>query len=141
MIVSIALAAAPLATAPAEQPVWPADAMVLVVAGWCAPCHAEIARIDEVARAAGGRRVVVVGLDATAGTQALLARLPAGRRWEPSPVQRRRLREAVYAASAGLPYAVVTDADGRVCAEAMRALDADHARALVRSCARPQAAP
>lgn len=120
--------------APAVEPPWPSDAVVLVIAGWCAPCHREVTQLDAIAAAAGGRRVQVIGIDQSPGTRALLARVPAARRWLPSPAERSALREAVYAASAGLPYAVATDRRGRVCADARLGLDAARTRALVAQC-------
>lgn len=125
--------------APPVDPPWPPDAVVLVIAGWCAPCHREVAQIDDIAAAAGGRQVQVIGIDQSPGTRALLARVPAARRWLPSPVERNVLRDAVYAASAGLPYAVATDRRGRVCADARLGLDAARTRALVAQCPSPAA--
>lgn len=127
--------------APAASSPWPPNAVVLVVAGWCAPCHGEVQRLDAIADAAGGRQVRVVGLDLTAGTRALLARVSRARRWDPSPAERGALRDAVYARSAGLPYAVATDAAGQACADLTRGLDAARTRELVARCDRRPSSP
>lgn len=125
-----------LAAVTGAEPLWPANAVVLVVAGWCASCHEELTRLDAIVPAADGRRVLVVGLDNSPGTQAMLHRVPPAMRWQPGPSGRSALRNAVYTASAGLPYAVATDPHGRVCADLTLPLDPARTRALTMRCGR-----
>ena len=131
-------AALALAGSAAEAPTsFPANAVLLFVADWCAPCHGEVARLDEIAGAARPRRVLVIGMDAGASRGRLAASVPDPHRWRPDPEALRRLRAAVSAASAGLPYSVATDARGRACADSWLSLTAARTRALVAACGAP----
>lgn len=124
------LAAAPAAGMPAAPP----HAVVLVVAGWCAPCRAELARRAEIEAAAAPRTLRIVALDDTASTRAMLAGLPPSAMWRLTPADRVRLADSVYARSAGLPYAFATDPRGQRCADLAGGLDAPRTRALVARC-------
>lgn len=112
----------------------PPDTLLLFVAGWCAPCHAELARIDAIVTAAGNARVKVIPLDDTARTQAMLDRVPDQIVWRPDPIALAKLRERVFGDNAGLPYSVLTDASGRVCARSKRSLDAGRVAEMVDRC-------
>lgn len=121
------------AASPAAQDA-PPDTLLLFVAGWCAPCHAELAQIDAIVAAAGDARVRVVPLDDTARTQAMLDRVPDQVVWRPDPAALAKLRERVFGDNAGLPYSVLTDASGRVCARSKRSLDAVRVREMADRC-------
>lgn len=119
----------------AAAPIAPPRALVLVVAGWCAPCRGELARLAELAAAAQPLTLRVVALDDARSTRELMATVPAPIAWRLSPADRARLADAVYARSAGLPYAFATDASGSRCADTAGGLDAAKTRALVARCA------
>lgn len=119
----------------AAAPVAPPRAVVLVIAGWCAPCREELAHRAELAVAAAPRVVRVVGIDDSRSTRAMLAALPRWAVWHLDPAERARLAEAVFARSPGLPYAFATDAQGARCADVAGELNAAHTRALVARCA------
>lgn len=125
-----------LALAAAAGPAAPPASVVLVVAGWCAPCRGELARLGEIAAAAAPRTVRVAALDDARSTRAMLGGLPAGVEWRLAPAERRRFAEAVTGRSAGLPYAFATDARGERCAELAGGLDSSRTRALVARCPR-----
>lgn len=122
----VAAADAPLALPPA--------AVVLVVAGWCAPCRGELARRAELEAAAAPRMLRVVALDDARSTREMIAALPSAAVWRLSPADRIRLADLVYARSAGLPYAFATDARGQRCADLAGGLDPARTRALVARC-------
>lgn len=119
----------------ASAPTAPPSAVVLVVAGWCAPCHQEIAHREAIAVAAQPRVVRIVAIDDAASTRAMLASLPGWAVWKLTTSERLRLADAVFARSPGLPYAFATDAAGRRCADVAGELDPAHTRALVARCA------
>lgn len=120
--------------APAE-PAYPPRAVVLFVADWCAPCHAEVARLPEIAAAAGAWTVLVADGDAPARPGRLARGVKAERRWTPDPATAAAIRRDLFADIAGLPYAVAFDAAGRRCADTRRGLDAARTRALLERCA------
>lgn len=115
-------------------PAAPPSAVVLVVAGWCAPCREELAARETIAVAAEPRVVRVVAIDDARSTRAMLAGVPPWAVWKLTPAERMRLAEAVFARAPGLPYAFATDAAGRRCADVAGGLDPAHTRALVRRC-------
>lgn len=119
----------------ATGPAAPASAVVLVVAGWCAPCREEIAHREAIAVAAAPRVVRIVAIDDPKSTRAMMAGLPRWAIWTLSPAERLRFADAVFARSAGLPYAFATDANGKRCADFSGELDPVKARALVARCA------
>lgn len=123
--------APPAADAPLSLP---SNAVVLVVAGWCAPCRGELVRLDDLAAAARPRNLLVAPLDDGASTRTMMAGVPAARRWTLAPAQRLRLAALVHTRSAGLPYAFATDGQGQRCADLAGGLDAPRTRALVARC-------
>lgn len=122
-------------SAAAEEPAYPADSVLLFVAAWCAPCRAELARLDEIEAAAGTKIVRVVPFDDDAGTAAMLDGVKPRLLWRPGGWQARAVREDVSGRTAGLPYGLVTDRAGRPCAETRRGLTGPRVRALVAQCA------
>ena len=132
--IAAGMAGALLAAADAPL-VAPADAVVLVVAGWCAPCRAELADLKAIAAAARPKAVRVAALDDLPSTRAMLAGVPEAQRWSLGPRDRARLAEAVFARSAGLPFGFATDARGRWCADRAGGADAVRTRQLVARCA------
>lgn len=125
------LFAASLATAPvgAAGPL-PPDSILLLVASWCVPCHGEVARLDELQAAAGHVVVRVVPYDGRPATKRMLARVDPARVTASSAIV-----AALASRTPALPYSVMTDADGRICADHARALDVEAVRTMRRRCA------
>ncbi len=140
-LVILLSAAAPPTSAPAAPRVgeqhYPPRTIIMLVAAWCAPCRGELARLDEIAAAAGGRPIEVLAIDDSAATQRMLRLVDPARVWRPDVAERARLRAALLARTAGLPYAVATDAHGVICADTDGGLDAARTIALVRRCPSP----
>jgi hypothetical protein len=131
VVAAIAGAAEPPPTAVALPP----NTLLLLVAPWCAPCWSELARLDGLAAAAAPLNLRVLAMEDGPRARAMVADLPAPRRWAPAPTDRNVVRAALWARTPGLPFTVATDARGRICAERGGGLDPARARALARSCA------
>lgn len=116
-----------------EAPRWPADAVLLFVAGWCAPCHAELREVEALAAAAEPRRLLVVPADQTRSTATMMKPLSAARVWRDPAVLRALWSGAL---GAGLPLTLVTDGEGRVCGEHRRVLRPGDVAALAARCGR-----
>ena len=107
-------------TAAADDPVraldatLPRPAIVLLWADWCAPCRAEVAQLPALTAAAAPMRVIVVAVDATPRSAALLARVPDGQK-RLFTGSSHRLLYTWRIAAPGLPVAIVRDAGGHVC--------------------------
>ena len=127
----------PVAAASRSGP-YPADTILLFVAAWCAPCRGELARLDAIADAARPRPVRVVLLDDTKAGREMLRGIDPGRRWDPDRATQRRIDADLSAATAGLPYAMLTDADGLPCADRRGTLDVGRIRLLIETCVRPR---
>lgn len=133
-----ALSAALPVPLPAQATVeLPPRTILLFVAEWCAPCHAEVARLDEIAAAARPFRVLVVSLDEDRAAARMLREVDPDRRWRPGRAALAGARERLLANVPGLPYSVAVDADGRVCGDSRRGMDAGRTRALMRACRAP----
>lgn len=116
--------------------VYPPDTVLLLIAPWCAPCYGELARLDEIGAAAKPRAVRVMLIEDGPRARAMVRSVPAERLWTLSPQRMRQARSDLLERAAGLPYAVVTDADGAICAGQGGGLDRERTRALVVRCAR-----
>ncbi|WP_081988004.1 TlpA family protein disulfide reductase [Sphingomonas sp. 37zxx] len=119
----------------AQEPTIPRDTVLLFVASWCAPCHAELRELDAIAAAARPARTMVVAYDDTRATRAMLRDLPPQNRWPINSAADRQRRRALTQAAVGLPYAVLTDGKGKPCAASNRGLNAERARQLLQRCA------
>ncbi len=128
------LLGAPAATAGAER--IPPRSILLFVASWCAPCHAELARLPAITRGAQPFRVLVVPFDDNPATLAMMEGVPAAQRWRPDGERRRRLVRELVSETSGLPFSVAMDNDGRACGSVRRGLDGPAAEALVARCLR-----
>lgn len=123
------------APADAAEPVrYPPETVLLFAAAWCAPCRAELARLEEIGAAARPYRVQVVAYDDLPATRAMIEGLPAAARWTPDRASRRAVLREVTELSSGLPFALAVDAQGRRCASARAGLDAASTAALVARC-------
>lgn len=125
---------APPAAAQADR--YPPQSVLLFVASWCAPCHAELARLPSITQAAKPFRVLVVPFDDTQATRSMLEAAPAPQRWHPDRAMRRQLAKAVSVETSGLPFSMVTDRNGRACATARQGIDAAAATAMVARCSK-----
>lgn len=122
----------------AEQPVrYPAGSVLLLVAPWCAPCHAEITRLDAIAQAAKPRTVRVFMVEDGPRAHAMWRNVPSIYRWTPPTGEERRYRADAMSLAAGLPFGFVTDASGRVCAAKGGGLDAERVGLLIAECGKP----
>ena len=116
------------ASAVAEPP-YPPRALLLFVASWCAPCRAEIGRLDAIAASAEPLDVRVVPLDRTSATAAMLRGVPSARVWRSASAADAFVRDR-----GSLPFAIMTDAAGRACATYAYAVDSAAVTALRRRC-------
>ncbi|KQN89813.1 hypothetical protein ASE95_16700 [Sphingomonas sp. Leaf231] len=132
MIAAMTIAAPARAADPA--PHYPPDTVLLLVAPWCAPCHAELARLDAIAAAARPHAVRVFMVADGAGARAMWQRVPEAYRWTPPDGEARRYRADAMGRTPGLPFSIATDARGRVCATHGGGLDAPRAARLVAAC-------
>jgi len=123
--------------APAPEPArYPPETVLLFVASWCAPCHAELAHLAEIGRGARPFRVLVVPFDDSRATRTMLETVPPSQRWQPDRATQRRLAAEVERRSAGLPFSLAIDRDEHVCAAHAEALDAAKTAAIVLACRR-----
>lgn len=122
-----ALALAPAALAD-PAPALPRDAVVLFGAHWCAPCTGELRDLDSLlARLAqapqdAGRALVLAWIDRPASGAAVMRALARQggtvqpRVALPPPALASAWAGPLLPAAHGLPFAVMTDALGKVCA-------------------------
>ncbi len=141
---SAAACSSPSATTgepPASRPVrddprLPPRSVIVLVASWCAPCRGELARLDAIVPAVGGRALRVLAIDDSAATARMLRVIDPARVWHPD-ARVDHVRALLLARTAGLPFSVVTDTRGVVCAQENGGLDAHRAAALVQRCETP----
>jgi len=113
----------------------PADTVLLFVAAWCAPCLAELARFEELEQAARPRRLLIVSLDESARGLELTRRFSARQKLAGSEREGwDLLRRTTAGKGVGLPYAVMTDHAGAVCALRNRGLVDAELRAMASAC-------
>jgi thiol-disulfide isomerase/thioredoxin len=124
--------------ASAETGRYPPNSVLLFVASWCAPCHSELARLPAITRGAQPFRVLVVPFDDRPATRAMIEAAPAAQRWQPAPEMRRRLAKDLAAETAGLPFSMAIDRNGRGCGTFRKGMDGASAKALVVQCSRQQ---
>ncbi|MEH3124085.1 MAG: hypothetical protein PGN16_19320, partial [Sphingomonas phyllosphaerae] len=96
--------------------------------------HTELARLDAIAAAARPRAVRVFMVEDGTRAAAMWRRVPEAYRWTPPAGEVHRYRTDALARAAGLPFAIATDAHGRICATSGGGLDAARAMALVKAC-------
>jgi hypothetical protein len=129
--VTLALATPPVGVATAADDPLPPDALVLLVASWCAPCHEQLTRLDALAAAARPRRLVVAAVDDGPRTTAMVKDVPAPMLLRLRPRGWLRLP----AGAPGLPFAILTDRQGQPCATTGRAVMPTDVTALAARCA------
>ncbi len=111
----------------------PAPAIVLFWASWCAPCRVELEMLDPLAAAASPTPVIVIPMDESRTTVALLAGIdPARIRYVPSGAY--RLLRTLAGDSGALPVSVALEPSGAVCAIKQGALSVAEAGAWARRC-------
>lgn len=118
-------------TGAAERPALPADAVVLFGANWCAPCLDELRTLPALAQAAAPMRIVLAWTDG--------APVRLWREWpanaEQLPVADAvRTIERLGGQTAGLPYAVLVDGQGRRCADRRGGVTPERIAALKARC-------
>ncbi len=79
-------------------------------------------------------RVMVVPFDDRPATLAMLESVPAAQRWQPAREMRRLFAKELAAETAGLPYSIAVDHEGRTCGAHRKGLDQASAEALVAHC-------
>lgn len=114
----------------AARPAYPPRAVILFVASWCAPCRAEIARLDTIVASADPLEVRVVPIDRSAATTAMLRGVSSARIWRSAGAADAFVRD-----NGSLPFAMMTDAGGRPCATHVLAVDPAAIAAMRRRCA------
>ncbi|MEJ7926990.1 hypothetical protein WG908_09510 [Sphingobium sp. AN641] len=136
---AIFLLVAPAPAAPAAEPSpYPRRTLILFVAAWCAPCHAEIARIDEIMRVAQPYGVKVVPMDSGRRGEAMLRRVPTAVLWRPTPGQLLAITTDLARRTTGLPFSIMTDDGAVLCASSKAGVDGHVVRAMQAQC-RPAA--
>ena len=128
------LALASSAAAADAAPAYPQRTLLLIVASWCAPCYGELARLSDIASAARPFQVRVLLVDDGARSRAMVRGIDPARRWEPASDEMRRVRADIWRRTSGLPYSLVTDGKGHICAEQSGGLDTPRTLALVKRC-------
>lgn len=118
----------------AADPDPPGNAILLFVASWCAPCHAEVRDLPALRRAAGPMRVLVVPVDATRQTRAMLARVPAEAIVTLEPARAKAWMRRLAGGAPGLPTSVAVDLHGTVCGVRREPLDAAAVATIRRGC-------
>lgn len=113
---------------------YPENTVLLLVAGWCAPCRGELAQIDAIAEGAAPYGVRVLLVDDSKAGRRMVASLPPARRWIPDDAAYAAARAALLSRTPGLPYSAAFDASGTLCADRRGGLDPDRVRALVSRC-------
>lgn len=131
ILAALALAAGPAAAASGR---YPPRTILLFVASWCAPCHGEIAQLPRLTDAADPYRVLVVPMDRGRTTVAMLRGVPTGQRWVPDPVALAAIRDELMRGTAGLPFSVAIDGNGRACGEHRGVLTPARVDAMRREC-------
>lgn len=120
--------------APADPVRYPARAILLFVASWCAPCHGELRQLSAITGGAGPYRVLVVPIDRGRATDAMLRGVAAEQVWRPDTARMADLRAELLAKTAGLPFSVAIGGDGRPCALHRGGMTAASARQMVEAC-------
>lgn len=92
--------------------VGPPSALILFGANWCAPCLAELRVLPELATSVAPGRIMLAWTDAKPAT--LWSSWPANADIM-SRVDALRLMSELNQESAGLPFAALLDASGRIC--------------------------
>ncbi|MCC2975564.1 thioredoxin family protein [Sphingomonas sp. PL-96] len=113
---------------------YPPQTVLLFVAGWCAPCQAELQQLPQITAAARPFRVLVVPLDKGRRVERMLESVPVAQRWRPEGAAWSQVQADLLSGTAGLPFSVALAADGRPCASSRRGLDPASVAQLVVRC-------
>lgn len=133
---ALAVVVATAAPAHGGDTVYPADSVLLFVAAWCAPCHAELKRLDEIEAAAWPKAVRVVPFDDDPRTEAMLRATNPRLLWRPTKRMWGDIRQDLSSRTSGLPFSLATDKQGEPCSESRYGLDAARTRTLIAQCGR-----
>ncbi|WP_211275769.1 TlpA family protein disulfide reductase [Sphingomonas mucosissima] len=115
---------------------YPPNTVLLLVASWCAPCHAELAQLEAISKAASPFAVRVMLVDDSRHSRRMVAAIPPQRQWAPDPSAMTAARKDLLARTPGLPYAVAIGAGGQPCADHRGGIDPQRVKSLVAQCHR-----
>lgn len=128
----LALLAAPALTAEPEDRALPAHALILFGANWCAPCLAELRELPAHAAAVAPAPVLLAWTDGA--PRPLWSVWPTNAQLVPEG-EGAGLLARLGGRTAGLPYVVMLDREGRLCADLRGKLTAARLAALKARCA------
>jgi len=118
----------------------PPSSMVMFWAAWCAPCRSEVSAFAQLSGSAAPRKTLILAVGENPQSRAILSAIPPDHvryTQEPFPALFRRfgIRGPI-----ALPFALMTDANGKICATISGGATVASVAVATRQCAAAQAA-